>query len=211
MPARDEQGFTRVEMQVSLALRAMAALLMLEGFSASHGAWRRLQAREEAGESVSSAQQRLRDRLEQMAPRALFDTATPYVDIEGDANAVEFGSGPPIGEAPAATVRDRLALDRAGDLILSPLAHVDDTAPEDVLLHGVARLDLSYFGSGPDGQRSWREDWSHEPAPPELVRVRVGFVDGDRRVWPDLIVRVASMVDADCVLDADRATCRGRA
>ena len=99
----------------------------------------------------------------------------------------------------------RLALDARGDLTLGPKA-----APP-VLLHGVKSVELAYWGASPtDPEPAWHAAWSRMQNPPELVRVRLAFADGDRRIWPELIVRPAVQVNADCIFDAETGACRGQ-
>ena len=204
----DEAGFTLAEMLVSLALLAVAAALMIEGFGASRGAWRRMQAREEAGESVAAAETRLRTALEQMVVRARFETSVPYVDLDGDDAHFVFASAPPAGEPPGTTAPTELSLTSGGDLQLAPAAS-EAAGRAEVLLKGAASLEIGYYTGGANA--GWRDAWSREPTPPQLVRVRVAFPPGDRRVWPDLIVRPAATVDVQCVVDGDTGSCRGRA
>jgi hypothetical protein len=46
---------------------------------------------------------------------------------------------------------------------------------------------------------------------PELVRIRVGFAPGDRRVWPDLIIRPAVTIDGTCRVNRTARQCRADA
>ena len=212
MTAPREEGFTLVEMLVSLALLGLATLLVVQGFTASRGAWRRLEARDRSAETVASAQTRLRDRLEQMSVQARFETTRPYIDFDGENDRLEFLAEPLLGEAVGPITRQRLSLTPDGTLVLAPGTNDGRPAPSDVLLGDVAGLEIDYFGAdAPGGSATWRDAWTREPGPPELVRVRVAFPRGDRRTWPELIVRPAAMVDADCVLDPDTGVCRGRA
>ncbi len=210
----DEAGFTLVEMLVSLALLGVAALLMVQGFSASRGAWRRMTARESASEAIAVAETRLRAGLEQIVVRARFEKDTPYIDLDGGPRQLDFLSAPPLGEPPGAVERRRLSLTSDGDLQLQAMdIHGEPGGAPDTLLRHVAGLQIGYFdpsGAGAGAGGGWRDDWSGQPVPPTLVRVRVDFPPGDRRVWPELMARPAATVDAQCVIDGDTGACRGR-
>lgn len=59
-----------------------------------------------------------------------------------------------------------------------------------VLLDGVADLQLSYFGQGDDVNEppQWHDRWETMLSLPSLVSVRIAFMPGDRRAWPQLMV-----------------------
>ena len=210
-----EAGFTLVEMLVSLGLLAVAALLLAEGFASSRGLGLAMEARNTAGETVAAAQRLLRARIEQAHPATRYEASTPVVDLEGTPDHLDF-IAPPLGSGDVGEVRrQHLWLTPAGDLDLTarPLRTPAEAAGEDhVLLRRVAGIDLAYFGAAaPGGARAWRTDWTHSASPPELVRLRARFGAGDRRVWPELIVRPGATVDSQCVLDPANGGCRGRA
>lgn len=59
-----------------------------------------------------------------------------------------------------------------------------------VLLRGVERLEFGYFGAvGQETEPSWHPTWQDEDLLPTLVRLRLQFAPGDRRVCPELVVR----------------------
>lgn len=202
-----DDGFTLVEMLVSLALLAMAAMLMATGLASARGLWGRIEASGVRSETVEAAQTLLRDRIERLRPITRFDQSTPYAEIDGERDQLVFTALPVDSARPAAMERFRLT-QQAHDLVLED---ADGVVPARTLISGVSELEIAYFGPETAGGPSqWRQSWSHQPTPPELVRVRVTFAPGDRRVWPTLIVRPAATVDALCTIDAERNTCRGR-
>ena len=214
-----DAGFTLVEMLVSLTLLAMAAALMATGLSSARGLWGKLEGTARRGEQVEAAQNLLRDRIQRLAPVTRFDNGKPFADIDGASGEIAFTALPVDADRPAPMRRFRLAL-TDGELVLESRedqAHATDAATDTdaaarrVLLGGVAELRIDYYGAeAPGGAPGWRESWSHEPAPPELVRIRLKFPDGDRRIWPALIVRPAASVDALCTVDPVTSRCRGR-
>ena len=212
------QGFTLVELLVSLAVLAMTATLLLAAMTTGRGIDQRASASALAGESVAAAQALLRARLETMAPETFLLGVTPTTDVRGDPTGMAFTADAIGRQQPMPPQRYRLLLTRAGELSLfsaDPLSARADQANRDfrgweraVLLGNVRSLEIAYYGAAPpDNQRRWRGSWSDLPVLPELVRVRVGFAPGDRRIWPDLIARPAATVNALCVVDSVTGRC----
>jgi prepilin-type N-terminal cleavage/methylation domain-containing protein len=209
-----DAGFTLVELLVSMALLGMAAVLVAQGFAMDRHALGRIEGLTTSGEEVAAAQNLIRDRVERMFPQAKFDSAGAHTDFDGSANEMAFLSPIPVVGKVAQVARVRLSLTSNGALTLAPESAPADAANSDngILLHKVQGLELAYYGAPQHGaQASWRPDWSSQNSPPELVRVRVSFQDGDPRRWPELIVRPAVTVDTACVLDVATGLCRGRA
>jgi general secretion pathway protein J len=217
-----EAGFTLIELLVSLAIVAVLAGMVLAG--AQLGFQTAAQARERGvgNASIITSQTVLRDRIEALVPNTRFEFDRPIADVRGEATLVSFFAPAPPAERPASLMRYRLVRSADGELVLFSLpdttAGVDPYAPgqagwtAQVLLTNVERLELAYFGNLPgEVRRDWRDRWIERGAPPELVRVRVAFFAGDRRQWPDLIIRPAPTVNASCRVDPDTATCSGDA
>jgi general secretion pathway protein J len=211
-----DAGFTLVEMLVSLTLLALAALMMLEGLGAGQRLWAGESARIAQGASIEAAQASLRARIEQLRPDTRFDGQASYADIDGDDRQLVFIGPPTAVERPAAVRRYRLALNSQGELVLGHApAQVDAEAgavyTDQILLRDVGGLNISYYG--PDasgGAAQWGPDWTRRATPPDLVRIKLSLKAGDRRVWPDLVIRPAAMVDTLCTIDAATGSCRGR-
>ncbi|WP_310474876.1 prepilin-type N-terminal cleavage/methylation domain-containing protein [Sandarakinorhabdus sp.] len=217
--SRHDAGFTLVELLVSLALLAMTAVLLLATLSTGQGVERRASGAASASESIAAAHGLLRDRIEAMVPEAIYGPGDPIVEMQGESDVMNFLAAPAAAQRPAPPQRFRLLLTRAGELSLfsiDPLIQETDPGLLSVvgwsrapLIGNVARLDITYFGAAPpDGLRRWRSRWYRRPELPELVRIRIAFAAGDRRVWPDLVVRPAATLNSACVMDRTTGRCR---
>lgn len=201
-----EAGYTLIELLVSLTLLGLAAVLVTQGFAADRAVLAKIDGRAGAGESVAAAQDLIRDRLEALFAATRYEESGTTVDMDGAADRLDFMAAAPGGPTGRRIETLRLAVAPGGEL--SFISPAGESTP---LLHGVERLELAYFGPGSTGAApTWRPDWTRQGAPPQAIRVRLDFAEGDRRSWPELIVRPASMVDVACVLDTETALCRGR-
>ncbi len=203
-----EGGFTLAEMLVALALFAMISALLaaVVNLIAQFDGRSRRQA--DLVEQVVLAQTMLRTRLEQLRPlvdiRGLGDTIT-MVGLPGELSFTAPGFA---ATGPHAVQVFRLRRTNQGQLMLytaSMLGGPDLRVPSVEgwqavpLLGGVTRLEIGYFG--PDrltGRDVWQDRWERRAQPPKLVRVRVGFADGDARIWPVLMVRPMASVRLAC-------------
>ena len=199
-------------MLVSLALLGMAAALMMIGFGSGMRLAGNAEARIIRGESVAAAQSILRDAVERLRPVTKFGLDAPTADVDGDANQLTFVSLPPDAERPSAVRRYRLERSDTGDLVLEQFVNpTGRNADPQILLRNIERLDLGYYGSDATGGAAhWQGEWSQRTTAPLLVRIRLELAPGDRRFWPDLIVRPVVTLDTRCSLDPATGQCRGR-
>lgn len=208
-------GFTLIEMLVSLGLLGLVSVMIVEGLAAGTRIVAKSDARIVAGETVEAAQSLVRARLERLLPLTRFDSSQPFADLEGTADSLKFLAPPADSQGPSPPRRFRLLVSPQGDLVLASInAFASDDEPRyrrDVLLRGVRRLDISYFGPAPvTAGRYWQDSWSQRSAPPLAIRLRLVFAPGDRRRWPELIIRPAATIDTQCTLNAS-GRCAGRA
>ena len=206
-------GFALVQLLASLVILGMLSLLLVQGVSTGRRVWQGLDGAASAAEAVQTAQADLRDSIERAYPATRYDYGSPYVDFQGAAGALNFIAPPTDLGRPSALRRYSLAVTASGDLVLGSVsdvaADVGARTETRVLLHGVQQLDIAYFGPGkPDFMPRWRTSWTYESLLPQVVRVRLSLPPGDRRQWPDLMIRPQATVDSDCVLYMGK--CRGR-
>jgi general secretion pathway protein J len=213
-------GFTMIELLVSLFILGLTAAMLLSGLTLTRRLAVRATAQSATAESIVTAQTILRERIETMVASARFDTLAPVVDVRGGTNVVSFFAPAAPAARPSSVARYRLIRSAPGDLVLYGVSdlsdRVDPYAPGEngwtptVLLTGVEALEMGYFGAAPpDRQRRWRTEWIERQQPPELIRVRVAFRAGDTRQWPDLIARPAATVNAACRIDTYTGRCSG--
>lgn len=208
-------GFTLVELLASLAVLALLSLLLVEGMSGRSLAWTRMDRDTATGETTEAVQGLLADRVAHIWPLTIFYIRPPGPDFDGRVAQVVFLAPPPEAQGPGPLRRYRLSLDAGGDLDLDSLSDLsldpERWSTRQVLLQGVQTLDLAYFGAaGPDHAPRWRTEWRQQPFMPALVRIRVAFADGDRRRWPDLIIRPMADIDTNCGLVIATGGCRAR-
>lgn len=219
---RPEAGFTLIELLVSLAIVAVLAGMVLAGAQLGFQTAKQARMRGVGNASIITSQAVLRDRIEALVPNTRFEFDRPIADVRGEGTIVSFFAPAPPAERPASLMRYRLVRSNEGELVLYSLpdttAGINPYAPgqagwtPQVLLTNVERIELAYFGTRPEeAGREWRSSWIERGNPPELVRIRVAFFEGDRRQWPDLIIRPAPTVNAACILDQSTGQCSGDA
>ena len=208
-------GFALIEALASLVIIGMISLLVFQGVGMGRRVWEGIDHVATTEEAIEGAQEALRGRVEQMYPATLYGGDEAQTDINGQADTLEFLAPPDDTLRPGPLRRYRLELTVGGQLVLSSISDVvsarDTRITRQILLTGVQQLDLSYYGaSSADSAKQWRSSWYQQVTPPEMVRIRVAFARGDRRSWPDLIVRPLTTIDSNCVLSSATGRCRGR-
>jgi general secretion pathway protein J len=208
-------GFALIEALASLVIVSMISLLVFQGVGMGRRVWEGIDRVATTEEAIEGAQEALRGRIEQMYPATLYGGDEALSDINGQADTLEFLAPPDDTLRPGPLRRYRLELTVGRQLVLSSISDVisarDTRITRQVLLSDVQQIDLSYYGAAAsDAAKQWRSSWYQQVTPPELVRVRVAFGRGDRRSWPDLIVRPLTTIDSNCVLSSATSRCRGR-
>jgi general secretion pathway protein J len=201
---RASAGFTLLELLIAITLLGLLLAALFGGLRLGARAWERSEERLEKSARLQVVQNFLRERLAQAYPLTAEDqTGRLRLAFEGTGDTLRFVTLMPaylgIGFAELLLAVD----DRTGieNLVvqwrrfeLTPQS--DDEEPQiKVLLEDIEALEIAYYGALARGEPIlWHEQWLDIMALPQLIRLRVIFAVGDRRYWPDLIVR--PMTDA---------------
>lgn len=178
------RGFTLLEVLVGLALFSLV-LLILGG--AARFVSRASQLQDTATETTDQF-----DTVDRVLREVLAgaDPGTPqHPAMLGSAGSVVFTGTLPAGAGTGGPAQMTLVVERNHlGLRWSPVRYGVALTPAPAprwaeLAAGVERLELSYEMGG------WHRDWT-QPTLPTLVRIRIGFARGDRRHWPDIVVRL---------------------
>jgi general secretion pathway protein J len=207
-----ELGFTLIEMLVTVTLLAVLCLLVFGGVRFGARAWEGSQSHGAGSDELRVVQDLLRREMEAVYPYYdASDPVHPFIEFEGDANAVSFlGPAPQAAQTPG-RARVSIVRERDGQYWQVAMRAVPELAASTrgawsvSLLRHLAAIRFSYYGDG-----GWRSDWGRQAAIPGLIRLHVEFPHGDGRVWPDLVVAPHIQADANCQLDYLTKRCRGR-
>lgn len=193
---RDESGFTLLEVLVAVVVLGFLMVGLAEGVRA--GLALRQAQTHRVGETadLDATMRVLRRVLTRIPLNAAGDrllTTASGAGFDGEADRISFVGNLPTGLGTTRRATMRLAVAH-GNLVLSWRPHHHDRPigpppplTRTVLLDGVRRLELAYWGSpGNAGPPAWQARWQW-PEAPALIRVRLDFAKHDPRHWPDLI------------------------
>jgi general secretion pathway protein J len=200
---RAARGFTLLELLVAMTLLGLLAGLLFGGLSFGVRVWEKGDAELQKMAELQIAQGLIR----RLISRARISDLAEIEDddaamFEGTADAVRFVGPAPAQSLPGGLYRLSLrADDESGKSrlvmswrLLDPDARkagADENKDENVvvLVENIAGVSFGYFGAAQeDGDSQWRDRWEDTPGLPQLVRIDVTFPEGDKRVWPELVV-----------------------
>jgi general secretion pathway protein J len=195
---RAQQGFTLLELLVSMMLLALIMSLLLGGLQLASRASEAGAERAEALGHVGLAQAWLRSEIARARPLVLRpEQGEPRLAFRGEPQRLQFVSqlSPHHGGALYAIAllvdrrheKPRLSL-RYQPLYPDALELPDWEGGEElILLDGIAAAELGYYGrAGATEPAEWHASWERMDTLPDLVRLVVEWPDG-RAAWPEFI------------------------
>lgn len=202
MTARRQAGFTLLEVLVALVVLGLLLGGLSQGVRFGLRAWNSQARTLETRADFDAVDRVLRRLIENADP----GRATIAAQITGQRTALSLVTELSAEDGPSTLhlVEAAIGVNGARRLVLrvSPYLHavrlLPVPAPETaVLLEGVLRLDIAYWGrapgtsnaagpSGADAPRSWRTSWQG-PQLPDLIRIEVVLPPGDTRRWPPIV------------------------
>jgi len=195
--SRPAGGFSLLEMLVALTVLGFLMVGLNQGVHTGLRLWAAQSRQIRVTADLDTAARLLRGLLTgiPILPAAVANpgAAPVAISFKGSASQLSF-----VGDLPTGLGGTRRAEINLGarDNILAlswvPRRHAaraaKPAATETELLRGVASLELAYWGAGRPGvPAGWLPRWDGPSLPP-LIRLRLGFVNGDPRRWPDMII-----------------------
>jgi len=188
---RRDSGFTLLEILIALVVLGALMLALRQGVSVGVAAWNAQERLVAGREDLDAVARALRRLIEHMDP----GTELEPVRLAAGPHALSFPTELPVAAValPTRSIEAALLVNEGHALVLrwTPRLHAVRIEPPPVreteLLRGVDQLDLAYWD--PAGA-AWRDAWRGTDLP-ALVRIRIVFLPGDRRRWPDIVAAPA--------------------
>jgi general secretion pathway protein J len=193
-----DAGFSLLEMIVALAVLGLLAVLLAGSLQFGAQLWDAQDRRLASSAGTDAVHGVLRGLIQNAQPLPLVALgargAASY--MLGGPESLDLVTEMPDGIGRAGFCDVALVLERDGRLAIRWRPHARDAraaavqpVAESELLRNVAAVELAYFVRADDQQPAhWESRWLRPSTMPDLVRVRVRFRPGDRRVWNDVVV-----------------------
>lgn len=192
---RGPGGFTLLELLVALALVGLIAVVLTGGLRFGARVWEASRDGAQAVGEVSAVRGFIRARAMAVRPLRLREAVAGNAGaLSGGRARVRFVTLMPSYVGRGGLHHLALGANEGGNSLrlawwpLGSRPGAPGSGQRD-LLAGASGLEISYFGAPEAGDpMAWREDWPEGGKLPRLLSIKVGFPDGDPRVWPELIV-----------------------
>lgn len=195
------RGFTLVELLIALTLIGLLSVVLLGGLRFGTRVWETGHERSAASAEIEGLHGLLRRQLSQarlpaQGPGAPADTAS----FVGTSERVRFTAPLPDYVGVGGLYRFELAPVERGEGAALELAwqlyrpdrsewFEEETLSRRILIEGVERLRVRYFGTSEAGEEpQWHDSWDSPGALPALIALELEFPADDARAWPNLTI-----------------------
>ncbi len=185
-----EQGFTLLELLIAMVVLGIVLAVLTQGMHFGVLASLKHEKLLQRVSDLDVVDRTLRMLIEPMKPGSVTGQPPYFV---GEACRLSFTSDLPTAFGlPAQEADVTLNVDAARRLRLSWTPHLavqqgQAPAPDStLLLDGVDHIELSYLGTEAQGA-GWQANW-RQPSLPDLIRIRIVFMAGSGRLFPDIVV-----------------------
>lgn len=205
-----QQGFTLLELLISLSLLGLILVLLFGGLRLSVRSWDSVQMKVDNINAVRSVESFLRSEFERVYPYRLKNALPQRFAFVGERHKVNFVAQLPSRVGVGGLYAIALELEEAGngrrltwrsvpmDPQMRDFSSLD-SAKEIVLvgteLNTVDDIWLSYFGRETENAAPrWVDRWDSAVTMPQLIRIQVRFADASQ--WPDFVVAPMLVAEA---------------
>ena len=178
-------GFTLIEVMVSLAIVGLIMMFMFSGLSVGMDTWERSSRKISEIEDRLRVEQLLRRQLGLAWPHEFVDDTGAFVLFSGDTANLEFVSQYSLIDGPIELRKIDYSIDEGRFAYrehflfgYDPNEIYDDTSH---LLASFEVAEFRYLGADQDGQPEWKQVWERGSGLPRAVEIRI---DGDYLIVP---------------------------
>jgi general secretion pathway protein J len=185
-----EQGFTLLELIVTLGLLSLIVAAIMGGLGTGRRVWQ-MRGDLEQVSALGAVRSLLQARVADALPVSEHATkGVPIPAFDGAADSLTFVAPVTRGSNGPGLFRHVIRMVPAtGGTDLRDLVLEGPSAHPAILVHNVAQISLRYLGLEPaQPGPQWSSSWRGKAALPRLIGLTVSFPRGDPRQWPELIL-----------------------
>jgi general secretion pathway protein J len=212
--AKQESGFTLIEVLIGITLLAMLGTLIASGTRLGGRAWTSAERQTSDGDAVLLVQALLRRTIVHAVPAFVSDDPqVRTIDFAGEPNGLSLVAPQPGMQNNGPWVRQQFYVGQRGvsrTLFVSLVPTARNVAGGQIpLLDHISQIRFSYYGSQPPSETpAWQDSWTNRNSLPDLIRIVVTRDNPKLPIWPELIVGTRATANAACIYQALANDCQ---